>query len=46
MDRYATRNPYPFHNPRRHVTCCRRPGPLPRRSWLQRVRDEIARWFR
>lgn len=50
MTRQAIRQQYPFHaftqhNPRAHVTCCR-PRKLPRRSWLQRVRDEIARLCR
>jgi len=47
MTRQALRTEYPFHlnPPRQHVTCCK-PRKLPRRSWLQRVRDEIARLLR
>lgn len=53
MTRQAIRTPYPFHvagayvqhNPRAHVTCCKR-HPLPRRSMLQRILDEVARLCR
>jgi hypothetical protein len=47
MNRQALRTAYPFHqhNPRSTVACCTR-KPLPRRSWLQRVRDEFARLLR
>lgn len=48
MNRQAIRNTYPFHahNPRSTITCCLPRKPLPRRSWLQKVRDEFARLFR
>jgi hypothetical protein len=47
VTRQALRTAYPFHqhNPRSTVACCAR-KPLPRRSWLQRVRDEFARLLR
>jgi len=47
MRRQDLRNTYPFHarNPREHVRCCAR-KPLPRRTWLRRVLDTLARWSR
>lgn len=47
MTRQALRTEYPFHfnQPRQHVICCK-PRKLPRRTWLQRVRDELARLLR
>lgn len=47
MTRQALRTEYPFHfqSPRHSATCCK-PRKLPRRTWLQRVRDEIARLLR
>ncbi|HWU70769.1 MAG TPA: hypothetical protein VN017_05390 [Pseudoxanthomonas sp.] len=48
MTRQALRTTYPFHahNPRGNVRCCLPRKPLPRRSLLQRIRDEFARLLR
>ena len=45
MNRRDIHTPYPFHNPRQHVACCK-PRKLPRRSIVQRFLDEIARLCR